>query len=73
MCACVHVSLCVCGKKEQNKVISSHELLLQHHKLPRKSSIFGLFFQLNEIINLRGKKMGETFRLPGALCLDVWL
>lgn len=64
--------MCVCVK-EQNKVVLSHKLLLQRHKLLRESSISGLFFQPNEIINVRGEKMGDTFPLPGALCLDVWL
>lgn len=72
--------VCVCVKNEQNKVVLRHKLLCQHHKLPRESFIFELFFQLNEIINVREKEMGgrpspcvepfalmfrcETWRLP---------
>lgn len=56
----MRVSIFVCvWKKKQSKVVLNHKLLLQPHKLPRESSIFGLFFQLNEIINARGKNGGD--------------
>lgn len=54
-------------------MVLSHKLPLQHHKLPGERSIFGLFFQLNEIINVRERETRETFPLPEALCPDVLL